>query len=137
MLRLLCLALLPLFMGGSVWHTPSSLRIQADPFFSRIVVGQERVTTGQEQNLQITLVQSAGVTTIFQLVITYPSGVQQEVFAQTIGSEARLTWQIPPAVGVGVANFALTSTGCGCGERTRPANPSNSMSKAAGQFQIY
>ncbi len=135
MIRMICLLCLSVLFASSV-EAKSSLLATTEPPFRQVMVAHETVAPGQEQSLAVVLDQPAGLTTIFQLAITYPSGATQDVLDETASSEATISWVVPPDAGAGVAQYALTTSGCGCGDRSRPASPVNIESTAAGVFFV-
>ncbi len=135
MLRLIVLLCLSVLFASSV-EAKSSRLATVEPPFRQVMVEHETVTPGQEQSISIALDQPGGRTTIFQLAITYPSGATQDVLAETVSSDATISWLVPPDAGAGVAHYKLTTSGCGCGERSRPASPVNIESRAEGLFFV-
>jgi len=136
MARLLCLLVLSVLVAGSVRPALPSLLDRASPLFRRVDVEHATAAPGDAQTLSVTLNQPAGTTTIFQLAITYANGATQDVVGETISSAATLSWIVPPDAAAGTARFKLASTGCGCGDRSRPANPISTESTAEGHFSV-
>ena len=135
MLRLIVLLCLSVLFASSV-EAKSLLLATTEPPFRQVMVERETVAPGQEQSLAIALDQPGGLTTIFQLAITYPSGATQDVLDETVASDATISWLVPPNAGAGVAQYTLTTSGCGCGDRSRPASPVNIESTAEGVFLV-
>ncbi len=135
MLRLTILLCLSVMVASSV-EAKSSLLAATEPPFRQVQVERATVAPGQEQSLAVALDRPGGLTTIFQLAITYPSGATQDVLDETASSEATISWLVPPDAGTGVAQYALTTSGCGCGDRSRPASPVNIESTAEGVFFV-
>ena len=136
MARLVSLIVGALFCAGSVQQAALTLLDRADPFFNQVVVDRISAAPGSEQTLHVTLNDPGAVTTIFQLAVTYANGVTQTVLDETMGSEATLSWVVPANAGVGAARFELTTSGCGCGDRSRPSNPVGGESTAEGHFYV-
>ena len=96
----------------------AALPVGAKAPFRLVVVEQQTIAAGAEQAISVTLDQQAATTTILQLTITYPGGETQDVLDQTLGSTATLNWLVPDDVRSGEARFRLTTSGCGCGDRS-------------------
>ena len=135
MLRLIVLLCLSVLVASSV-EARSSLLATTEPPFRQVMVERETVAPGQEQSLAVALDQPGGLTTIFRLAITYPSGAKQDVLDETVSNEATISWLAPLDAGAGVAQYTLTTSGCGCGDRSRPASPVNIESTAKGVFFV-
>ncbi len=134
--RLAGLIVVALSCVGSIHQATPTLLARVDPFFRQVVVERVAATPGGEQALHVTLHDPGAVTTILQLAVTYANGVTQSVLDETMGSEATLSWVVPANAGAGAARFALTTSGCGCGDRSRPSNTVSGESTAEGHFYV-
>ena len=92
--------------------------VTANAFFAQAVLDAGAVRVGDQQQLHLLLEKTASSETIFQLTVTYANGSEQRVINATLGREATLSWDIPADAGVGVATFQLTTSDCGCGDRS-------------------
>lgn len=92
--------------------------VATNAFFTQAVLDAGAVRIGEQQNLHLVLQKTASSETIFQLTVTYANGSEQRVINATLGREATLSWDIPADAGVGVATFHLTTSDCGCGDRS-------------------
>ncbi len=135
LLRPIILFCLSFLFAASI-QAGSSLLAATEPPFRQVRALQAVAVAGQEQSLSIALDQPDGSIAPFRLAISYPSGAAQELFGEIHGSQTGISWTVPADAGVGAAQFRLTTSGCGCGLRTRPANPVNSESSAVGVFFI-
>jgi len=110
--------------------------VTANGFFEQAALASGAVRTGEEQNLHLILRNGGGSETIFQATITYANGVEQQVLKATTARETTLAWNIPPDAGVGRATFRLTTTGCGCGDRSVLQVTAVLEGSAEGAFQV-
>lgn len=108
--------------------------VTANAFFAQAVLDAGAVRIGEQQNLHLVLQKAASSETIFQLTVTYANGIEQSVINATLGRETTLSWAIPADAGVGVATFHLTTSDCGCGDRS--PGQVNITGKAEGEFRV-
>jgi len=109
---------LTLSMGATEAPPLAFYAATPNALLAAITLQARHIQAGQAQNLAVILNKASGSVTIFNLVITYTDGARQEVVDSTIGNTATITWQTPSAARPGVATFQLSTTGCGCGDRT-------------------
>jgi hypothetical protein len=137
MLRLLLVILSSVLLVSSARaFTGADVPAAALPPLRAVTLGQEVVAPGGEQSLVVSLTPGLAATTILRLRITYADGTTQEVLDQTLGSTATLTWQVPEGTPGGRATFELTSSGCGCGDRSSATQAADRESSLAGTFEI-
>ena len=92
--------------------------VTANAFFAQAALDASALRIGDQQQLHLLLEKTASSETIFQLTVTYANGIEQRVIKATLGRETTLSWDIPADAGVGVATFQLTTSDCGCGDRS-------------------
>ena len=108
--------------------------VTTNAFFAQAVLDAGAVRIGEQQNLHLILQKAASSETIFQLTVTYANGSEQSVINATLGRETTLSWTIPADAGVGVATFHLTTSDCGCGDRS--PGQVNLTGEAEGEFRV-
>jgi hypothetical protein len=136
MVRLILLLCFPILLAGSI--DPAVLLPTAvEAPFQQVAVQRGTVGAGQEQSIAVTLDKSTATTTILELTVTYPDGTTQRVLGQTLGTTADIAWQVPPGTAAGMAQFAVETSGCGCGDRGVAAAPIDLESTATGFFYIH
>lgn len=135
MIRIIGLLFLSLLFASSV-QAKSTRFATAEPPFQQVAVMYDVAAPGQEQTLAITLDQPGGFVTIFRLVVTYANGATQDVLDETMSNNTTISWVVPADAGAGVARYRLSTSGCGCGDRSRPASPVNTESSAEGVFFV-
>jgi hypothetical protein len=119
--HLFFLAPLLLFVGAVLQGSTQPAQfsnLPPDGPFERIVVSSPALRAGETQEVQVTLRGGSGQLTILTLKMVYPDGATEQILHSTMGSEATITWQVPPDAGAGVATFYLSKGDCGCGERS-------------------
>ena len=92
--------------------------VTTNAFFAQALLDAGALRIGEQQQLHLALEKTATSETIFQLTVTYANGIEQRVIKATLGRETTLSWEIPADAGVGVATFHLTTSDCGCGDRS-------------------
>ncbi len=135
MIRIIGLLCLSLLFAGSI-QAKSARLATTEPPFQQVAVMYDVAAPGQEQTLTITLDQPGGLVTIFRLGITYANGATQEVLDETMSNNSTISWVVPADAGAGMARYQLSTSGCGCGDRSRPAGPVNIESSAEGVFLV-
>lgn len=108
--------------------------VTTNAFFAQAVLDAGAVRIGEQQQLHLLLQKTASSETIFQLTVTYANGVKQSVINATLGRETTLSWDIPADAGVGMATFHLTTSDCGCGDRS--PGQVNLTGEAKGEFHV-
>lgn len=108
--------------------------VTANAFFAQAVLDAGAVHIGEQQDLHLVLQKTTSSETIFQLTVTYANGIEQRVIKTTLGRETTLSWDIPADAGVGVATFHLTTSDCGCGDRS--PGQVTSTGDAKGEFRV-
>lgn len=135
MQHLIILICLSFLFAHSVQAGSLSLAV-TEPPFRQVKIVHGVTTSGQEQTLSVALDQIEGEVATLRLVINYPGGASHEIFSETRSNTMNISWIVPADAGVGAAQVKLTTSGCGCGLRTRPASPVNTESSAEGTFFI-
>jgi hypothetical protein len=95
--------------------------IEGDPVSApsiSVTVEPAAAQAGETVELYVELNRPGGMSTLLGLEITYADGATQQVLGSTIGSAATLSWEIPPGSVAGPAMFRLTTSDCGCGDRS-------------------
>lgn len=108
--------------------------VTTNAFFAQAALDAGAVRSGEQQQLHLALEKTATSETIFQLTVTYANGIEQRVIKATLGRETTLSWEIPADAGVGVATFHLTTSDCGCGDRS--PGQVTLIGEAAGEFHV-
>lgn len=127
-------ALLLLLVGCRGQGATPQPVVTTNAFFAQAVLDAGAVRIGEQQNLHLILQKTATSETIFQLTVTYANGSEQTVIKATLGRETTLSWTIPADAGVGVATFHLTTSDCGCGDRS--PGQVNLSGEAEGEFHV-
>lgn len=94
------------------------------------------VAVGDQQTLQVQVEQSAARQATLVLAVTYPNGNVVRTVHEMRGSDAQLTWIVPPAVGRGMATFSLTVAGCGCDQQSTVPPPLKLDTAVTGIFSV-
>lgn len=136
MLRLILLLCFPILFAGSI-DPAALLPTTLEAPFQQVVVQRGAIVAGQEQAIAIKLDKATATTTILELTVTYPDGTTQQVLDQTLGRTADIAWQVPPGTAVGMAHFAVVTSGCGCGDRSAATSPIDLESTATGHFFVH
>lgn len=125
---------LSLFLVGCGGRLAAPPVVTTNAFFAQAALDAGTVGIGEQQNLHLILQKTASSETIFQLTVTYANGIEQNVINATLGRETTLSWDIPADAGVGVATFHLSTSDCGCGDRT--PGQVNLTGEAEGEFHV-
>lgn len=136
MMRLILFLVVSILFASSTKPASSLLATTIESPFRQVALEQETVSPSREQNLYVTLDQLRAMATIFHLTIVYSGGETQTVLGQTAGSTATLSWLVPVDVETGMARFRLVTSGCGCGDHSGSAGPTNLESVAEGYFFV-
>lgn len=123
-------------LGSSVAMAPTTPTLTFTAPQLAVAIPTQPVVAGETQTLQIHLDQSAERLATLVLVVTYPNGVTERSLHSVRGSEATLTWTVPPDAGSGKATFSLSADGCGCGQKGTVPPPTKIESAVEGTFQI-
>lgn len=123
-------------LGSSVAVAPATPTLTFMAPQLAVAIPTQPVIAGERQTLQLHLDQSAERLATLVLVVTYPNGVTERSLHSVRGSEATLTWAVPPNAGSGKATFSLSADGCGCGQKGTVPPPTKLESAVEGTFQI-
>lgn len=130
------LVLLGSLLGSSTSAAPVSLASTFTAPQLSVAIPAQMVKVGEQQTLQIHLDQTADRLATLALIVTYPSGVVERTLHSARGSEATLTWIVPPDAGRGAATFYLSADGCACGQQGTVPPPTKLDSAVEGIFYI-
>ena len=116
------LVLLLLALAGSVMGSASAPRvtfatITPNTLLAAVTLDGDTVKAGEELSLTARLNKAPGSLTVLRLLITYADGQEQTVAASTVSNATTIVDKIPVDAPPGRATFALSTSGCGCGDR--------------------
>ena len=134
----LLIAALTATLGIAASAAPS-LTFHADTpnaLLAAVTLQAGHIHAGETQKLSVTLQKAPGNETIFTLVITYADGAQQDVVASTLSNVAELSWETPSTARSGFATFQLSTSGCGCGDRSIGQPATSQESSIDGWFVV-
>jgi hypothetical protein len=77
-------------------------------------VALDPVAKGHTQELDVRLLNPRGDLITLTLRLDYPSGVYRSIVRSTLSATAIISWTIPLDAGVGMAQYRLSASDCGC-----------------------
>lgn len=135
------LGLLLLVLAGSLMGSASTPPVSfaaASPhtLLTAVTLNANTVKAGDALTLTARLNKAPGSPTVLRLLITYADGQEQTEAASSVSNETTLLAQIPTDAPPGRATFALSTSGCGCGDHAT-GQPSVTMeSTITGWFLV-
>lgn len=139
MSHLFFLAPLLLFAGVILQGSMQPAQIPTlppDAPFARAVAASPVIRAGETQALSVTLRGASGQLTILTLEVIYPNGVTEQIVHSTMGNEALIAWKAPADAGSGNVTYRLSTSDCGCGDRSLRTQPVTPAGMVEGFFLI-
>lgn len=115
------LVLLFLVVAGSLMGSASTPPVSfaaSSPhtLLAVVTLNANPIEAGEALSMTARLNKAPGSPTVLRLLITYADGQEQTETASTVSDETTLLAQIPANALPGRATFALSTSGCGCGD---------------------
>ncbi len=135
------LVLLLLGLAGSVMGSTSAplatfAATSPNTLLATVTLDADVVKAGEELSLTVRLNKAPGSLTVLRLLIIYADGQEETVTASTVSDKTTLAAQLPIDAPPGQATFALSTSGCGCGDHASGQSSVTTESTITGWFLV-
>lgn len=135
------LVLLLLGLAGSVMGSTSAplatfAATSPNTLLATVTLDADVVKAGEELSLTVRLNKAPGSLTVLRLLIIYADGQEETVTASTVSDKTTLAAQLPIDAPPGQATFALSTSGCSCGDHASGQSSVTTESTITGWFLV-